>query len=286
MLHTKLPVAAGLGLRLPHIDEVIRDKPPIAWLEVHSENYFGGGANIAVLEHLRQDYPIALHGVGLGVGSYDPLDERHLKQLKQLITRIEPAAVSEHLCWNHIHGQWFNDLLPLPYTEVALEHVSSRVNQLQDYLGCQVLIENLSSYLDFAHDSLSEGEFLAQLVQHSGCKLLLDVNNLYVNQHNLGRDPYATMAALPTDAVGEIHIAGFQVREDGLWIDTHSEAVSEKVWDLLAAAYARFGVTATLLERDENIPPLTLLLAEVQRAQQLIECYQAEQLHVHNDPIC
>jgi hypothetical protein len=271
MTRTALPLAAGIGLRPPHLAEVIDTRPPVAWFEVHAENYFGGGANLAALRKVRADYPISLHGVGLGLGSATPLDREHLARFRRLIDVIEPQAVSEHLCWNRTADECFNDLLPLPYSEAALGWMVERVSLAQDELGCALLIENLSSYVAFTEDAMAEGEFLAELAKRSGCGLLLDVNNLYVNEHNLGRDARDAIAALPRDAVGEIHIAGFEERDDGLWLDTHGTPVRDAVWDLLDIALARFGAQPVLLERDTHLPPFAELQREARRAQHAID---------------
>lgn len=270
MAVTTLPSAAGIGLRLPHIREVLDTQPAVAWFEVHPENYFGGGANIAALDAIRRNYPLSLHGVGMGLGSVTALDATHLAKFRALIERLEPASVSEHLCWNRSDDECFNDLLPLPYTDAALSHIAERIEQAQDALGRRLLIENLSSYVGFVDDAISEGDFLAELVRRTGCGLLVDVNNFYVNEHNLGRHALSALNALPADAVGEIHIAGFEPREDGLWLDSHGAPVCDGVWDLLDAALHRFGPVPVLLERDTNLPPLGELLTEANRAQAAI----------------
>lgn len=259
---SSLPVAAGIGLRLPHIRQVLAERPPVAWFEVHPENYFGGGPNLAALTALRADYPLSLHGVGMGLGSAVEPDLEHLAAFRRLIDRLEPASVSEHLCWNRTERECFNDLLPLPYTEAALDLLCRRVTQVQETLGRRLLIENLSSYVAFAADAIPEGEFLAELARRSGCGLLVDINNLWVNQLNLGRDARAALAALPAGAVGELHVAGFEHRDDGLVLDTHGTPVAAEVWALLDEAYRRFGPVATLLERDTNLPPFAELRDE------------------------
>ncbi|QNM99026.1 DUF692 domain-containing protein [Chitinimonas koreensis] len=258
-------------MRLPHIRQVLAERPAVAWFEVHPENYFGGGANLAALEAVRADYPLSLHGVGLGLGSAAPLDAGHLARFRALIDRLAPAAVSEHLAWNRSDDECLNDLLPLPYSQAALDFMVERVGRAQDALGRRLLIENLSSYVGFRDDRIPEGEFIAELARRSGCAVLLDLNNLYVNQHNLGRDARAAIAALPREAVGEIHLAGFEEREDGLWLDTHGSPVREAVWDLLDAALARFGPLPVLLERDSNLPPLAELMSEAARAQAALD---------------
>lgn len=275
MQHTALPRAAGLGLRLPHIRQVLAERPAVAWFEVHPENYFGGGANLAALEAVRADYPLSLHGVGMGLGSAAPLDADHLARFRTLIERLEPASVSEHLAWNRSDDECLNDLLPLPYSPAALDFMVERVEQAQDTLGRRLLIENLSSYVGFRDDRIPEGEFIAELARRSGCGVLLDLNNLYVNQHNLGRDAQAAIAALPREAVGEIHLAGFEERDDGLWLDTHGSPVREAVWDLLEIALTRFGPLPVLLERDNNLPPLAELMNEAARAQAALDRLEA-----------
>lgn len=266
-----LPLAAGLGLRLPHIREVLARQPDVAWFEVHPENYFGGGANLAALTAVREHYPLSLHGVGMGLGSASPLDRGHLMQFRQLIDRLAPASVSEHLSWNRTPEECYNDLLPLPYSEAALELMVARVGEAQDVLGRRLLIENLSAYVSYAEDAIPEGEFLAELSRRSGCGLLLDLNNLYVNEHNLGRSTQMALAALPRDAIGEIHVAGFEERDDGLWLDSHGTPVREAVWALLAQALMRFGPVPVLLERDNNLPSLDELLSELGRAKALLQ---------------
>ncbi|MEI6304153.1 MAG: DUF692 domain-containing protein, partial [Betaproteobacteria bacterium] len=256
----------GIGLRARHYRDFLDGNPPAAWLEVHSENYFGeGGYDLFVLEQLRDRYALSLHGVGLALGSAATADddarvERHLAKLKRLVARIEPAAVSEHLCWGAHRGRHFNDLLPLPYTEEALAHMTTRVHRMQDALGRRVLIENVSSYVAFRASDLSEGEFLAELARRSGCGILLDVNNFYVNQVNHGDDALKAMVALPRELVAEIHLAGHLRTEDGL-IDDHGSAVAEPVWRLYEAALARFGAVPTLIEWDTDVPKLAVLLA-------------------------
>ena len=266
-----LPVAAGIGLRPPHLREVIDTRPAVAWFEVHAENYFGGGAAVAALEAVREHYVVSLHGVGLGLGSAEPLDTAHLVQFRQLVDRIEPAAVSEHLCWNRAGGECYNDLLPLPYSEAALDWMVRQVSAAQDALGRTLLVENLSSYVAFVDDIIPEGEFLAELARRTGCGLLVDINNFHVNEHNLGRDARQALSALPAEAVSELHIAGFEVRDDGLWIDSHGAAVCQEVWQLLDFALQRFGPRPVLLERDRNLPAMDELIDEAARAQTLLD---------------
>lgn len=263
-------LAAGIGLRAAHHEALLAGPRRAGWLEAHAENYFArGGAQPAILERLRADYPLALHGVGLGLGSATALDLGHVAELRRLAARCEPLFVSEHLCWGHAGGAHLNDLLPLPYTEEALRHVVSRVDELQQRLGRQVLVENLSSYLQFAHSTLTEWEFLAALATQSGCGLLLDVNNVFVSSRNHGFDPLEFIAALPLAAVREIHLAGHEVERFGareLRIDTHDRAVCDEVWALYRATLARFGPVPTLVEWDQALPPLDVLVAEAARA--------------------
>ena len=265
-----LPAQAGIGLRAPHHHEVLAAQPPVAWFEVHSENFFArGGPQLELLENVRARYPLSLHGVGLSLGSAEPLDLQHVEQLRRLIARFEPAAVSEHLCWGRIGGRHANDLLPLPYTEEALQLMIARLRELQQRLGRQVLIENLSSYLEFKHSTLREWQFLAALAHESGCGILLDVNNIYVNARNHGFDAYDYLAGIEVGSVGEIHLAGHSVNligERPLLIDTHSTPVCDEVWALYAAAIRRFGRVPTLIEWDSDIPPLAVLLAHAERA--------------------
>lgn len=251
----------GLGLRGPHAAAVFASKPAVGWWEVHSENYFGGGEPIAALERVRADYPVSLHGVGLGLGSTQAPDADHLTQLEALVARIEPALVSEHLCWNRAGGRCFNDLLPVPRVEGAIELVARHIDLVQHALGRTILIENVSTYVAFEDEVCTEAEMLAELVARTGCGVLLDLNNLHVNALNLGVDPRAELARLPKHCVGEMHVAGFEWL-DGVAIDTHGAPVSDAVWTLLDSAIERFGPTAVLLERDTNLPSLDQLLQQ------------------------
>lgn len=257
----KTPSRPGLGLRGQHAADVLAHPPAVGWWEVHSENYFGGGEPIAALERVRARYPVSLHGVGLGLGSPEAPDAHHLARLRSLAARIEPMLISEHLCWNRAGGRFFNDLLPVPRVEGALELVATHVDAVQNALGRSILIENVSAYVAFEHAVCTEAELLAELVARTGCGVLLDLNNLYVNALNLGIDPLAELARLPKHCVGEMHVAGFEWLGD-VAIDTHGAPVSDAVWTLLDAALERFGPTPVLLERDTNLPPLDGLLRE------------------------
>jgi uncharacterized protein (UPF0276 family) len=267
----ELPPGAGIGLRAPHVRAVRDERPPIAWLEVHSENYFAdGGPALASLDRIAAHYPLSLHGVGLALGSVAPLDREHLRKLARLVDRVHPASVSEHLCWGAFGGRHFNDLLPLPYTSECLDHVCARVAAIQEVLRRPILVENVSTYTTFAESEIPEAEFVAAVATRTGCGLLLDVNNVYVNARNHGLDPAAYLAALPVDRVHEIHLAG---HDDcgGLVIDTHGAPVAPPVWALYEAALARFGPVPTLVEWDTDIPVLDVLLDEAATAQALLD---------------
>lgn len=271
-----LPPRAGIGLRAEHYQAMMARRPPeIGWLEVHSENYFcAGGLPHRVLETLAGDYPLSLHGVGLSLGSADPLDRDHLARLRQLAGRYQPAVVSEHLSWGAIGGRHFNDLLPLPYTEEALDHFCARLSAAQALLGRRLLIENVSSYLVYRHSTIPEWEFLAEVHRRTGCGLLLDVNNVYVNGVNHGFDPAVYLAALPREAVMEMHLAGYTVDHlngRDVLIDTHNRPVAEPVWELYRQAVALLGPRPTLIEWDSELPALDELLAEAARAQAILD---------------
>jgi uncharacterized protein (UPF0276 family) len=272
---SSIPVRAGIGLRAEHYDAILETRPPVGWLEVHSENYFGaGGKPLDYLERIRVHYPLSLHGVGLSIGSTDPLDKPHLAKLKHLIERFEPALVSEHLSWGSIGGRYLNDLLPLPYTQEALYHLVARVSQVQDLLGRQILIENISSYLQYVESSIPEWDFLAELVERAGCGVLLDVNNIYVSARNHGFDPGAYLRGIPRHAVQEIHLAGFTVNrfEDGeILIDTHNRPVHPPVWTLYRQAVQRLGPIPALIEWDSDLPELAVLVGEAQQADAILE---------------
>jgi uncharacterized protein (UPF0276 family) len=268
-----LSAGVGVGLRAPHLVEVLHTRPAIPWFEVHAENYMGGGPAVQTLTQIRQDYPIALHGVGLSLGSADGLDTRHLTRLKHLVEWLEPALVSEHLSWSIAGGVYLNHLLPLPYTEETLAIVCRHVEEAQAVLGRQLLVENPSNYLRFAMSSISEPEFLAEVVRRTDCGLLCDVNNLYVTSQNFGEDPVASLQAMPPDAVKEIHLAGHTVNAaDGqsVWIDDHGSPVCEAVWKLFSQAVARFGPVPTLIEWDTNMPALVVLTDEAHKAERIL----------------
>ena len=259
--------AVGIGLRQPHYREVFERAPELGFLEVHSENFFlDGGASMHALERARATYPISLHGVGLSLGSADELADRHLAKLKRLVERIEPALVSEHLCWGAVGGVHFNDLLPLPHTRETLALLAARIDRVQDELGRTILVENLSAYVQFHADDMTETAFLAALARRTGCGILLDLNNLYVNAINFGFDPLARLAELDASTIGQMHLAGHAVVDDCL-VDTHGSVVCDPVWALYEAACRRFGPKPTLIEWDTDLPALDVLLGEAASAQ-------------------
>jgi len=277
------PAHVGVGLRAPHIAEVMATRPAIAFLEVHTENYLGGGPAVAGLERLRHHYAMSLHGVGLSLGGADPLDRRHLMRVKGLVERIQPALVSEHLAWSVVGGAYLNHLLPLPYDESRLEATSRRIEQVQETLGRAILVENPARYLRFRHSPISEPEFLSALARRTGCGILLDVNNVYVSSYNFDEDPLAYLDAMPTGAIGEIHVAGHATNDaDGrtILIDDHGACVAEPVWDLYGRALARFGPVPTLVEWDTNLPELTVLLDEAARAERFLRGAQGRERRV------
>jgi uncharacterized protein (UPF0276 family) len=277
--HSTLPVAAGIGLRAPHLRQVRAETPDVAWFEVHSENYFAaGGPSVAALEDIRQRYPISLHGVGMSLGGADDLDREHLRRLKALADRIEPAAVSEHLCWSAIGGRWLNNLLPLPYTREALDRVCAHVQIVQDTLKRPLLVENVSSYLRFLPEDMPEWDFVAAVARRTGCGLLLDVNNIHVSACNHGFDAADFLAGIPVGSVHEIHLAGYE-ESDGLLVDTHSRPVWPAVWSLYAETLDRFGPIPTLIEWDQDIPSFDVLQSEAAQAQAYLDVRQ-EARHV------
>jgi len=272
-----IPASAGIGLRFPH-HRVVRDEPPaVGWLEVHPENYMGGGTPLAYLEAIRRDYPLSLHGVGLSLGSADGVDERHLFRLQRLIERVEPGLVSEHLAWSAIDGAHFADLLPLPLTEEALAIVCRNVEVTQDRLKRRILIENPSSYLRYRDSTIPEWEFIATVAARTGCGLLCDVNNIYVSACNHGFDAHRYLRSLPAEQIGEVHLAGHTLREfdDGrsIHIDDHGSRVCREVWELYAEAVGLFGRVPTLIEWDTDVPQYARLRTEVRRAQVLLDAF-------------
>ena len=276
-----IPEAAGIGLRARHYQEIARSKPAICWLEVHPENFFAeGGIAPYMLERIRADYPLSVHGVGLSLGRIDKLDMGHLQSLKRVIDRFEPALVSEHVSWSAVNGIFLNDLLPLPYTREAADVMVRNIEQVQEYLGRQILIENPSTYLEFTVSEMSEYEFIAQIVKRSGCGVLLDVNNMYVVHKNHGIDMDAYIAAIPSAAVKEIHLAGFYRKKlkegQEMLIDTHGARVYDEVWQLYRKVIATYGTKPTLIEWDTDVPELSILQEEANRAQALLDEVKGE----------
>jgi hypothetical protein len=270
-----LPPCAGIGWRAPHYRQLLAERPNIGWLEVHSENFFcDGGQALYLLEQVRLNYPVSLHGVGLSLGSVEAPSAWHLDRLERLIRRVEPAAVSEHLCWGALDGRHLNDLLPLPYTEEALSTVCENIQRVQDRIGRALLVENISSYLRFTHSTIPEWQFVAEVARRTGCDILLDVNNIHVSATNHGFDPHEYLYGIDFQTVREIHLAGFDT-DGAVLIDTHGTPVAEPVWSLYEAALERFGPQPTLIEWDTDIPALETLLAEAERAQSRIEACHA-----------
>lgn len=258
----------GLGLRTDHYDALLADNPRVDWLEALSENYLvPGGKPLHYLDRIRAKYPMVMHGVSLSIGSSDPLDFDYLRSLKNLADRIEPAWISDHLCWTGCASRNLHDLLPLPYTEEALEHVAGRVRAVQDFLGRQILLENVSSYVEFRQSEMSEWEFLCEIARRADCLILLDVNNIYVSAFNHGFDAKRYIDAVPAERVRQIHLAGHSNCGTHI-IDTHDAAVIDEVWSLYGYAIRRLGPVATMIERDDHIPPLTELEAELDRARE------------------
>ncbi len=264
-----IAAAIGIGLRAPHVAEIIATRPALGWLEVHAENYMGGGPALAQLDTIRRDYPLSLHGVGLSLGTAEGIDISHLRRLAALVARTEPILVSEHLSWSVSGGVYLNDLLPLPYSEESLAIVADNVAKTQDALRRRLLVENPSSYLRYRHSTIPEPEFLAALVAHTGCGLLCDVNNIHVTCANLGGDAAEYLDALPATAIGEIHLAGHATVIRGgktLLIDDHGAPVAPAVWQLYHRSLARCGVVPSLVEWDKALPPLAILLQEARTA--------------------
>jgi uncharacterized protein len=260
---------AGIGLRFQHHRAILDERPPVGFVEVHSENYMGGGVPLACLAAARREYPVSLHGVGLSLGSAEGLDEAHLRRVADLADRIDPLLVSEHISWSVTGAVYLSDLLPLPYTEEALEIFCANVQHLQEALKRPVLVENPSTYLQFAHSTIPEWEFVAEIPKRTGCGLLLDVNNIYVSAGNHGFDALHYLRAIPRDAVREIHLAGHTAKQIGdrtLRIDDHGSAVCDEVWTLYAAAIRLLGPVPTLIEWDSRIPPLADIVAEAVKA--------------------
>jgi uncharacterized protein (UPF0276 family) len=261
----------GLGLRPEHYRDFLDGRPRVDWLEVISENYLvPGGKPLHHLDAIRRDHPMVMHGVSLSIGSTDPLDVHYLRQLKQLAGRIEPGWISDHLCWTGVDHTNLHDLLPLPYTEAALRHLVPRIAQVQDLLGRRLVLENVSSYVRFASDEMSEAEFIAELLKRSDCLLLLDVNNVYVSSVNHGFSATGFIDAMPADRVVQLHLAGHRDNGDHL-VDTHDAPVCDAVWQLYRHTLQRLGPVPTMIERDDHIPPIDALIAELDQARSIAD---------------
>ncbi len=256
----------GLGLRPQHYAEILGGNPPVDWFEIISENYMvPGGRPLAMLEKIRARYPIVMHGVSMSIASTAPLDEDYLGALKALAARVEPQWISDHLCWTGVHGVNLHDLLPVPYTHEALDHVTARVHKVQELLGRPLTIENVSSYVRFGRSDMTEWEFLTGLVRRTGCRLLFDVNNVFVGAFNHGYNPLDFINGVPVESVAQMHLAGHTDMGDYI-IDTHDHPIRAEVWELYRAAAGRFGPVSTMIERDDNIPPLAELVEELEQA--------------------
>ncbi len=266
MSFTRKDLGHGIGLRLPHFEHLLHHPAGVSWFEIISENFMmAGGRPLAVLDKVRTEVPVVMHGVSLSIGASDPLNLDYLRNLKTLMDRIEPAYVSDHLCWGSAGGTYFHDLLPLPYTEEALAHVAGRITQVQEFLGRQILIENVSSYVSFRDSAMSEWEFLAAVAQKADCGILFDVNNIFVSSVNHGFDPLDYINGIPADRVGQFHLAGHSVFPI-YRLDTHDAPVCDEVWALYQAAVTRFGKVPSLIEWDDKIPSFEELAAVSDKA--------------------
>ncbi|MFC3151085.1 DUF692 domain-containing protein [Litoribrevibacter euphylliae] len=267
---------SGLGLRSSHYQEIFETKPDVPWFELLTDNYMAdGGLPILRAEQIRQDYPVTLHGVGMSLGSTDPLNTDYLSRLKQLIERLEPAYVSDHIAWVSVDGKYTHDLLPLPYTAEALDVISTNINKAQEFLGRRLLVENPSSYLTFTNDEMPEWEFIQHVVNNTDCELLLDINNIYVSSQNHNFDPYHYLSQIPADKVKEIHLAGYE-KKDHFLFDTHGYQVRPPVWALYRAALERFGSVPTLIEWDTDVPDFKTLRAEASKAERLMQAVASQ----------
>lgn len=259
----------GLGLRTEHYQYVLDNKPAVDWFEILSENYMvPGGKPLANLDLIRADYPMVMHGVSLSIGSTDPLNKKYLKDLKELTQRVEPHWVSDHLCWTSVDGNNSHDLLPLPYNEATINHIADRIKQVQDFLGRQILIENLSSYVTYHGSEMSEWEFLNEIVKRADSLVLLDINNIFVSAHNHHFEPIDYIRGIDIDRVMQFHLAGHSYSGEMI-IDTHDHDVCDPVWALYAEALKHFGAVSTMIERDDNIPEFTVLRDELAVAEKI-----------------
>lgn len=264
----------GLGLRAPHYSHIAQSKPKLGWFEAISENYMGlsqsgSGRPLKVLESIRADYNVVLHGVSLSIGSTDELNFAYLKRLKELAEKIQPQWISDHLCWTGVESENVHDLLPLPFTAEAMNHLVGRICRVQDFLGRRILLENVSSYISFKHSEMSEWDFIKELSRQADCGILLDVNNVYVSSVNHKFDPVAYLKALPRERIGQIHLAGHS-RQGEILVDTHDAPVCNEVWDLFQTVVKLFGPVSTMVEWDAKIPDFLQLKSEVDKAEQII----------------
>ncbi len=259
----------GLGLRAQHYKDILEGDPPIDWFEVISENYMiPGGQPLKMLDRIRERYPIVMHGVSLSIASTAPFDEGYLRDLKSLAKRTEPVFISDHLCWTGVHGVNLHDLLPIPYTREALDHVVARVQYVQDYLGQAIALENVSTYVQFTHSEMTEWEFISELTRRTGCWLVFDVNNVFVSAFNHDFDGHEFIANVPADRIVQFHLAGHEHNMSHI-VDTHDALVCDEVWDLYRTALRRFGPVSTIIERDDNIPPLAEMVDELGKAREI-----------------
>lgn len=268
-------LGVGLGLRAQHYSHILNERPRVSWFEAISENYLGlsdrnGGRALEILESVRADYPVVLHGVSMSIGSVDPLDRSYLSRLRALAERIQPEWVSDHLCWTGVGGENLHDLLPLPFTEETLRHLEPRIAQVQQILGRELVIENVSAYLSYAHSEMNEWEFLRELCRRTGSRLLLDVNNVYVSSRNLGFDASEFLLGIDPEHVRQVHLAGHS-RSGSLLIDTHDQPVPDPVWDLFRESLLLWGTKPTLIEWDDAIPEFSRLESEARKAERLME---------------
>ena len=256
----------GLGLRPQHYAEILDGAPDVDWFEVISENYMvDGGQPLRILDQIRERYPVVMHGVSLSIASTSPLDMDYLGRLKDLAARVNPVWISDHLCWTGVHGVNLHDLLPIPYTQEALDYVVQRVTEVQDFLGRRLTLENVSSYVTFGQSEMSEWEFVSEVAARTDCWLLFDVNNVYVSAYNHGFAAADFLNGVPRCRIVQFHVAGHS-HEEGHIVDTHDHPVCDEVWDLYRAAVAHFGPVSTMIERDDNIPPLAELVNELDHA--------------------
>ncbi|MEE8482592.1 MAG: DUF692 domain-containing protein [Acidiferrobacterales bacterium] len=276
--NTRPYLGYGLGLRKDHYETVLAERPNVDWFEILSENYMvDGGKPLHYLMRIREHYPMVMHGVSLSIGSSEPLNKEYLKKLKALFERVEPEWFSDHLCWTGVDGVNLHDLMPMPYTEEAVAHVVDRIQQVQDFMGRQMLLENVSSYVSYSSSQMSEWEFLREIAERADCLILLDINNIYVSAFNHKFDPYTFLEAIPTERVYQFHLAG-HTRQDDIIIDTHDHPIVDPVFELYGAAVRHFGRVSTMIERDDNIPPLAELLKELDHVRAIAERNLKEQV--------